>query len=56
MFGRGAAAGAFGDVEDDTEGGAFELVAEVALAFIGDQGHDADMEAQGDLVNIERFM
>ena len=40
----GFAAGAFRDVEDDAEGRAFELIAQVGTTPFGEERHGADME------------
>jgi hypothetical protein len=55
-FRRSAAAGAFGDVENDTEGSSFKLIPENALALGWKKIHDPGVKLERKLIDIEMLM
>jgi hypothetical protein len=52
-FGRSAAARAFGDVEDDAQGGSFELIPENPLTFGWEKIHHSDVKLECELIDIQ---
>jgi hypothetical protein len=55
-FGRGAAAGAFGDVEHDAKGSSFKLIPENPLTFGREKIHHTHVKLERELIDVEMLV